>query len=69
MTRTSNAFGCFDADRRHAPRNQALWRRTCERLQERCSEADESADQAFVLHAGRLLARIDKPKSKRSFWR
>ena len=51
------------------PRPKGMWRRTYERLQERCFDAEESADQGFMLHAGRLLARINEPKRKRSFWR
>jgi hypothetical protein len=51
------------------PRPRGMWRRTYEQLRERCFEAEIRADRAFELHAGRLLARIDKPKSKRRFWR
>ena len=51
------------------PRPKGMWRRTYERLQERCFEAEESADQGFMLHAGRLLARIHEPKRKRRVWR
>jgi hypothetical protein len=51
------------------PRPKGMWRRTYEHLRERCFDTEMRADRAFELHAGRLLARIDKPKSKRRFWR
>ena len=50
------------------PKPKGMWRRTYERLSERAFEAEMRADQAFALRAERLLARIDNPKRKRSFW-
>ena len=48
---------------------QGMWRRTYQRLHERALEAEMAADEAFVLSAGRLLARIDKSDRKKDFWR
>jgi len=48
---------------------KGMWRQTYERLCERAFQAEMLADEAFALKAARLLARIDNPQRKRSFWR
>ena len=51
------------------PEPKGMWRRTCERLREHAFDAGMRADDAFALQAERLLARIDKSKRMRRFWR
>lgn len=48
---------------------KGMWWRTYDRLRERAFEDEERADEAFVIRAERLLARIDNPRRKRSSWR
>jgi len=50
-------------------RPKGMWQRTFNQLIERALKAEAEADEAFVLSAGRLLARIDKSDRKRDFWR
>jgi hypothetical protein len=49
-------------------RPKGMWQRTYSQLTERAFKAEVEADEAFVLSAGRLLARINKSDRKRDFW-
>jgi hypothetical protein len=51
------------------PKPKGMWRRTYDRLRVRAFQAETNAEECFALRAERLLARIDNPKRKRSFWR
>ncbi len=51
------------------PKPKGMRQRTYQRLRQRALEDEMRADEAFALQAERLLARIDNPKRKRSFWR
>jgi hypothetical protein len=48
---------------------KGMWRQTYQRLREQAMEAEMAAEEPFALSVGRLLARIDHPNRKRSFWR
>jgi hypothetical protein len=50
------------------PKPKGMWQRTYERHREHGVDAEIRADEAFVIRAERLLARIDNRKSNREFW-
>lgn len=45
---------------------RGMWQRTYDRLREQAFEAEMRAEDAFAIHAERLLARIDTPKRRSS---
>ena len=47
-------------------RPKGMWWRTYERLRDKCFDAEMRADEAFAVHAERLLAHIDNRRPKRS---
>jgi hypothetical protein len=49
-------------------RPKGMWRKTYERLRAKTFEAEISAEVAFETQAARLLACIEQPTGKRSFW-
>ncbi len=50
-------------------RPKGMWRRTYERLCHDAFEAKMVANEAFVIRAERLLARVDRSSNKKEFWR
>jgi hypothetical protein len=48
---------------------KGMWQRTYERLRTKAFAAETLAEAVFETQADRLLARINKPKRKQSFWR
>jgi hypothetical protein len=48
---------------------KGMWHRTYQRLRDKAFDAERLAEAAFETQADRLLARINSPKRKRSFWR
>ena len=49
------------------PKPKGMWWRTYERLREECFDAEMRADEAFAIHAERLIAQIDNRRPKRRY--
>jgi len=50
-------------------RPRGMWQKTYRRLRDKAFDAEMLAETAFETQSERLLARINSPKRKRSFWR
>ena len=50
------------------PKPKGMWRRTYDRLHEQACAAEMRAEEAFMLRAERLVARIENSSLERSFW-